>query len=161
MQKTTYTVDRENKTIHVDRTFDAPLAQVWQAWTDHTIMDQWWAPKPWHARTKTMDVRPGGMRLYAMVSPEGQDHWSKQEFRLVEPMKRLEWQDCFCDEQGNRNMAFPTTHWQVDFTGNGHSTRVHTTMTFETIEALEQLVNMGFKEGYAMAHENLDAILKS
>jgi len=57
MQKTTYTVDRENKTIHVDRTFDAPLAQVWQAWTDHTIMDQWWAPKPWHARTKTMDVR--------------------------------------------------------------------------------------------------------
>jgi len=51
MNKTNYTVNKEKKTIVVDRSFDAPLSLVWQAWTDSAILDLWWAPLPWKTVT--------------------------------------------------------------------------------------------------------------
>ena len=32
-------------------------------------------------------------------------------------------------------------------------------ITFDSIESLEKIVEMGFKEGFAMAHNNLDELL--
>ena len=47
-----FSIDRENKTIKVKREFAAELPLVWDAYTKSEILDQWWAPKPWKARTK-------------------------------------------------------------------------------------------------------------
>lgn len=70
-KQTTIAKDAANKKLIVVREFDAPLAEVWKAWTDSSILDQWWAPKPWKAKTKTMDFREGGTWLYSMVGPDG------------------------------------------------------------------------------------------
>lgn len=77
-----FTVDKENKTIHVARRFDAEVPLVWQAWTTPELLDQWWGPEPWRAETKSMDFRVGGHWLYAMVGPEGEKHWSKVSSKL-------------------------------------------------------------------------------
>ena len=63
-----FSVNKENNTINVKRVFAAALPLVWDAYTNSEILDQWWAPKPWKARTKTMDFREGGHWLYAMGS---------------------------------------------------------------------------------------------
>jgi uncharacterized glyoxalase superfamily protein PhnB/uncharacterized protein YndB with AHSA1/START domain len=161
MYKTNYTINKEANTILVDRTFDAPLPLVWRAWTDSTILDQWWAPTPWKAVTKSMNFIPGGRWLYAMVGPQGEKHWSMAEFIEIVPQQYYIGQDYFCDEQGNRNMDLPSTHWRVEFAAKGEATQVMTTMTFESVDALEKLVSMGFREGFAMAHENLDAYIQA
>ncbi len=57
--KTAITKDMANKKIKVTRSFDATPEQVWSAWTDEEILDQWWAPKPWKAKTKSMDFHEG------------------------------------------------------------------------------------------------------
>ena len=62
--------DVTNKKVTVIRHFDAPVDHVWRAWTEVDLLDQWWAPKPWKAETKTMDFRSGGSWLYAMIGPE-------------------------------------------------------------------------------------------
>ena len=161
MNKTNYTIQKETNTIVVDRTFDAPLALVWQAWTDSAILDQWWAPSPWKTVTKSMNFAKGGTWLYAMVGPDGQKHWNLAKYIDIVPQQHYTGQDCFCDEQGNRNMDLPSTHWHVEFRGAGEATTVTTKLTFEGVAALEQIVNMGFREGFAMAHENLDAYIQS
>ena len=73
--QTTITKDLANKKIIVTREFDAPIEDVWKAWTERNILDEWWAPKPWKARTKSMEFKPGGRWLYAMVGPNGEEHW--------------------------------------------------------------------------------------
>ena len=75
-----FTVDKASKTVYVTREFAANLSLVWDAFTKKEILDQWWAPKPWESRTKFMNFEVGGRRFYAMVSPEGQEHWAIQYF---------------------------------------------------------------------------------
>jgi uncharacterized protein YndB with AHSA1/START domain len=75
-----FTINKETSTVNVKREFNASLANVWSAWTEAEILDQWWAPAPWKARTKSMEFKEGGRRLYAMVGPQGEEHWAIADF---------------------------------------------------------------------------------
>ena len=50
-KETIYTKDQSNKKLKVVREFDAPVENVWRAWTEKELLDQWWAPRPWKAVT--------------------------------------------------------------------------------------------------------------
>lgn len=41
-KETLVTKDLANKKIVVVREFDAPVDQVWKAWTKSELLDQWW-----------------------------------------------------------------------------------------------------------------------
>ena len=75
-----FTVGRATKKAFITREFDADLSLVWDAFTKAEILDQWVAPKPYISKTKFMDFKVGGRRFYAMVSPEGVEHWSIQRY---------------------------------------------------------------------------------
>ncbi len=68
--KTDFNVDQETNTLKVKREFHAPLAQVWKAWTDASILDLWWAPEGYKSTTKTMEFVEGGKRHYQMQGPD-------------------------------------------------------------------------------------------
>src|SRR5437762_12372909 len=123
-QETQYATDTANKKLVVVREFDASVDQVWNAWTDRELLDQWWAPRPWKARTKSMDFREGGSWLYAMIGPNGETHWSRADFKKIEPEKSFVGVDCFCDEQGIRNPELPVMHWTVTFSKIADGTKV-------------------------------------
>lgn len=157
--KTQYTKDLPNKKIFVTRHFDAPLENVWRAWTESELLDQWWAPLPWKTETKSMNFTTGGTWLYSMVGPEGERHWCKADYIAVLPQKSFEGLDCFCDENGNKNPDMPGMHWKCSFTAVGNTTRVDVELAFPTEAELEKIIEMGFKEGFAAAHGNLDTLL--
>jgi uncharacterized protein YndB with AHSA1/START domain len=156
-----FSVDKENSKIKVRREFAAPLSKVWAAWTESQLLDQWWAPKPWKARTKTMDFREGGYWLYAMVGPEGQEHWARADFRSVTPLKSFSLQDAFADENGNIDPALPRSLWTNEFSETQNATLVSIEIKFEDLADLEKIIEMGFKEGFTAALENLDDLLES
>ena len=87
-----FTVDKTNHTVFVTREFAAGLSLVWDAFTKQEILDQWWAPKPWVSRTKSMDFKVGGRRFYAMVSPEGQEHYALQKYTAITPKTNFKYQ---------------------------------------------------------------------
>lgn len=157
---TNFSVDKENKKISVEREFAASVAKVWDAWTKSDILNQWWAPKPWKARTKSMDFREGGSWLYAMVGPEGEEHWAKFEYESIKPQKSFSGQDAFCDPEGNINTEFPRSKWGNEFKESGNSTIVSILITYDKLADLEAIIKMGFKEGFLSAMENLDAIFE-
>lgn len=154
-----FSIDKENKTIHVKREFDADLDSVWKAWTRAELLDQWWGPKPWRAETKTMEFREGGFWHYAMVSPEGEKHWSKTNYIDIVPKKSFTAKDGFCDENGIMNSAFPQSLWKSNFIPKENKVLVDITLTFDTLADLEKNIEMGFKEGFTMGLNQLDELL--
>ena len=154
-----FLVDKDNKMVTVERLFNASLDLVWAAWTEPQILDQWWAPKPWKSRTKTMNFKAGGQRLYAMVGPEGEEQWALADYTSISPKTNFKFKDAFCDNKGNINEDFPRSDWNVDFTGSNGATTVVVKIKHENLSDLEKIIEMGFKDGFTMALENLDEIL--
>ena len=158
-RQTTISKDLANKKITVIREFDAPLEQVWKAWTQSELLDQWWAPKPWKAKTKSMDFREGGVWLYAMVGPNGEQSWCRADFKKIVAHKSFSADDAFCDENGNIIPEPPGMHWENKFIKINEGTRVEVVITFATEADLHKIIEMGFQEGFTAAHSNLDELL--
>lgn len=154
-----FVIDKANKKVRVTREFAAPLEKVWAAWTQSEMLDQWWAPKPWKARTKKMDFREGGYWLYVMAGPEGEEHWCREDFKSVSPMKSFRAVDTFCDPEGKINEEFPASTWFCEFSETGNKTKVIIEMETETVADLEKYIEMGFQEGFTSALGNLDELL--
>jgi len=153
-----FSVDKENKKIKVEREFAAPVDQVWAAWTQSDILDKWWAPKPWKARTKSMDFRVGGYWLYAMVGPEGEEHWARADYKSITPLKSYSALDAFCDENGDINTDYPRSAWTNKFSESSDKTLVSIEIQYDELSDLEATLEMGFKEGFAAGMENLDEL---
>lgn len=155
-----FTTDKANKKLEVKREFASDVAKVWKAWTTPEILDQWWAPKPWKAVTQSMDFTPGGAWLYYMEGPEGERHYCRADYNSITEEQNFNGLDAFCDEQGKVNENLPRTNWDVSFSQQGDKTLVHVINSFEKLEDLEGIIQMGFKEGFSMALGNLDEILE-
>ena len=158
-KETIYTKDLANKKIKVVREFDAPVEQVWKAWTEPNLLDQWWAPKPWKANTTSMDFREGGTWFYYMQGPDGERHYCRVDYKSIKPNKLFTGDDAFCDEKGNLNKEFPVMYWECRFSSTGNGTKVEVDVNFDSEADLEKIVEMGFQEGFAAAHKNLDELL--
>lgn len=154
-----FTVDKTNNTVFVNREFTAELSQVWDAFTKQEILDQWWAPKPWLSKTKRMNFTVGGRRFYAMVSPEGQEHWSIQDFTSISPTTNFKFFDAFADKDENINSELPSAEWDLNFSEQNGTTTVKITVKHKTLADLEKIIQMGFQEGFTMTLNELDNIL--
>lgn len=156
-----FIVDKENKKVNVKREFAATLDKVWAAWTQSELLDQWWAPKPWKSETKSMDFTEGGRWIYAMRGPNGEEHWSRADFKTIDPKNSYSVRDAFTDADGNIIAEMPQSDWMNRFTSNGDHTLVDITITHDKLEDLEKIIAMGFKEGFTMGLGNLDELLGS
>ena len=151
--------DVTSKTIHVEREFNAPVNIVWKAWTDPLVLEKWWGPKPWIAKTKSMDFRVGGSWLYAMEGAEGQQHWSNVTFTLIEIERRFATEAVFSDEHGHPAPGAPIAHWDNKFISLDNKTRVIVDLSFGKEADFKLMVEMGFEGGFTMGLNQLDALL--
>ena len=152
-----FTVDKAKKTVFVNREFDADLSLVWDAFTKQEILDQWWAPKPWTSKTKIMNFEVGGRRFYAMVSPEGQERWSVQKYTSISPKTNFKFLNAFADK--DENPELPGSEWDLNFSEQNGTTKVSVTIYNESLERMEKMIEMGFKEGFMMTLKSLEELL--
>jgi uncharacterized protein YndB with AHSA1/START domain len=154
-----FIVDKESKTVSITREFAAELDLVWDAYTKPELLDQWWAPKPYTSRTKAMDFQVGGRRFYAMVSPEGDERWSIQKYTSITPKTNFKFFNAFADK--DENPELPGSDWNLNFSSQGETTKVSISIYNESLERLERMVAMGFKEGVEEQFSNLEELLES
>jgi uncharacterized protein YndB with AHSA1/START domain len=152
-----FSLDKSKKTAFINREFDADLSLVWDAFTKQEILDQWWAPKPWAAKTKVMNFEVGGRRFYAMVSPEGQEHWSIQQFTSISPKTNFKMLNAFADK--DENPELPGSEWDMNFSEQNGKTKVSITIYNESLARMEKMIEMGFTEGYKVSMNNLENLL--
>ncbi len=154
-----FTVDKKEKTVYITREFDAGLDLVWAAFTQADLLDQWTAPAPFKARTEYMNFKVGGKRFYAMVSPEGQKGWIIQEYKSITPKTNFKLYNAFADKDGNP--APIGSNWDYTFSEKEGITTVHITIYNESLERLEKMIELGFKEGYTVSINQLDELLST
>ena len=152
-----FTVDKASKTVFVNREFDADLSLVWDAFTKQEILDQWWAPKPWASKTKNMDFKVGGRRFYAMVSPQGQEHWSIEKYTSISPKSNFKMLNAFADKDENPDL--PGSDWDLNFSEQNGKTKVNITIKNESLARMEQMIEMGFQGGFTMTLNYLENLL--
>jgi uncharacterized protein YndB with AHSA1/START domain len=159
INKTLVNKDLANRKITVEREFDAPVEQVWKAWTQCDFLDQWWAPKPWRAKTKTMDFRPGGFWLYSMVGPDNSEQYCRVDYQSIDINKGFQAIDSFCDENGIMSTDFPNMTWKNSFLKTESGTKVIVEISFSSEADLRTIIEMGFEAGFTAALGNLDELL--
>ena len=152
-----FTVDKATKTVFITREFDAGLSLVWDAFTKQEILDQWWAPKPWESRTKFMDFKVGGRRFYAMVGPEGEEHFSVQKYTSISPKTNFKMFNAFADK--DENLELPGSDWDINFSEQNGTTKVSIIVKNESLARMEKMIEMGFKEGFTMTLNSLEKLL--
>ena len=133
------------RTLVIERIFDAPRELVWKAWTDPEQAMRWWGPKGFASPSCEIDFRVGGKTLFAMQSPEfndGRPIWSTGVYREIVPLERIVTTDSFADADGN---VVPATHYGMteDF-----PLEMLVTVTFE---------DLGGKTKMTLRHEGLPA----
>lgn len=76
--------------LTIRRVIRAPRRQVWQAWTDPSLLQRWWTPAPTVSRIDELDVRPGG-GFVTQMSDDGQNFVPHTDgiFLLVDEERRL------------------------------------------------------------------------
>lgn len=152
-----FTVDKATQTVFVTKEFAADLDLVWDAFTKKEILDRWWAPKPYMSRTKYMDFKVGGRRFYAMVSPEGQENWQVQKYTSISPKTNFKYFSAFADK--DENLSLPGSDWDLNFSETNDITRVSIAIKNESLERMEKMIEMGFKEGFTITLNYLGELL--
>lgn len=153
-----FTVDKTSKTVFITREFDADLSLVWDAFTKAEILDQWWAPKPFVSKTKYMDFRVGGRRFYAMVSPEGVEiGWQIFNYTSITPKSNFKCLSVFADQDETPHL--PGSNWDLTFSEQNGITKVSISIYNESLERMEQMIKMGFKEGFTVTLNELANVL--
>jgi uncharacterized protein YndB with AHSA1/START domain len=154
-----FLVDKQKNTLTVKREFVAKRQLVWDCYTKSELLDQWFAPKPFITKTKSMDFSEGGHWLYAMIDPEGKEYWGRMDYCTIHPIENYTAFDGFCDESGTLNPELPRASWDVVFIEASQHSYVHTLVSYNSLQDLETVIQMGMQEGLTSTLQRLDELL--
>jgi uncharacterized protein YndB with AHSA1/START domain len=79
----------DDRTLVLERVFDAPLSLMWQCWTEPQHLERWSAPRGFTIPCCEGDLRPGGKWRCQMRSPEGNTLWLGGVYREIVVNRRL------------------------------------------------------------------------
>lgn len=141
-----------DRTIHVERIFNASRERVWQAYTDPKLLAQWWG-RGNKLVIERYELERGGHWRFVEHSDHG-THGFEGRMREVTPMERIamtfEW-------DGMPGYPAVTTAVFEDL-GDGR-TKVASTMQFYTPEERDGMLNSGMQGGMEQSYAALDAVL--
>lgn len=120
-------------TIRITRLYDAPVALVWDAWTDTAKVAQWWGPRGFTITTASKDLRPGGSWVYTMHGPDGTDWPNFTRYHEVVPQQRLVY-----DHGARAEDGAPMFRVTATFRDVGGRTEFVMDMTLPSPEAAQQ-----------------------
>ena len=143
----------EERVLVIERTFDAPRAVVFKAWTDPERMVRWFGPRGFTSTILKADFRPGGDYRFHMRGPDGVDHWLQGVVREVVEPQRLVSTYAWADADGNATR--PETLLTVTFEEEGERTKLtlHQAV-FESVSARD-LHNGGWSSSFERLAEYL------
>jgi uncharacterized protein YndB with AHSA1/START domain len=81
----------DDKTLRIERTFQAPAEAVFEAWTSEEVIRRWWrAEHDWETSEAEVDLRVGGAVRVVMRDPnKGVDHGGGGNYTEIERPTRL------------------------------------------------------------------------
>ncbi|GAB3304573.1 SRPBCC domain-containing protein [Epidermidibacterium keratini] len=153
--------DLDNRSLTIVADFAAPVERVWQVYADPRQLEKIWGPPTYPATVVDHDLRPGGRVTYYMTGPDGEKFAGFWNVTKVDEPRSFEFEDGFADENFNPVDSMPVSMSVFAFAAHDGGTRATYTSTYETAEALQQVLEMGMEEGATSAIAQIDDLLAS
>ena len=151
--------DLDALTITIVADFTAPLTRLWDAYNDPRQIERFWGPPSYPATFLRHDAAPGGRSVYKMTGPAGDEHYGCWEWTDVAPGASFDIIDWFADETGAPNTDLPPTRATFAFEATDTGSRLTTISRFDSLEQLQQLLEMQMLEGTKEAMAQIDDVL--
>ena len=147
--------------VKVTRSFKAPKALVYRAYTEPDIMRRWMlGPPGWSMPVCEMDVRVGGHFLWRWRSDSDESQFGfTGVYREVQPDSRIVHTEAY--EPGTVGGDYPgePALVEVTFTEEGGVTTVTTLIDFHTKDARDAAIKTGMTDGMEQSYQLLDSLL--
>lgn len=82
----------------INRSFEAPLETVFDAWTDPKVISQWLPPTGTRMEFLKADVKPGGSTFFYMTNDQGLKFFGRTQYLEISKPNRIIYVQQFCDE---------------------------------------------------------------
>ena len=146
-------MSKDNRTITIERTFDAPIELVWEAWSNPIHIAKWWNPAGEGTKIIEHSFTIGGKWKYSMPMPNGQEFIAEGEYIEIVELEKI---------RSTANFRPMTEGVEIEslFKKNGNKTD----FTFNVIHPTEdykiQQEKMGIMNGWGSVFTRLDEFLK-
>jgi len=165
-------LDKSGSSFILTRIIEAPQELVWRAWTDPTMLAEWWGPRGYTNRCE-VDLRAGGKWRIVMISEAGVELPLHGTFLEVKPIVRLVMQlevdpepSAFKDalnaargQPAGTPLAGPI--WVVTLDGTESRTTLRVENRFDSIENRDGHIKLGASEGWSQSFDRLDELLET
>lgn len=120
--------DRQLRTL---KTFNVPVALLWEVWTRPQHLINWWGPKGFTTTIHQMELVEEGEWKLTLHSPDGTNYANRSIFKKIIPNQKIVFE--------HFNPHFTTT---VVFESKGEQSQIDWTMVFDTVEMYQIVVKM-------------------
>jgi uncharacterized protein YndB with AHSA1/START domain len=151
--------DLDARTLTITADFAAPVERIWQVYADPRQLEKVWGPPTYPATVVDHDLTPGGRVTYFMTSPEGEKFAGYWQVTAVDEPNRLTFDDGFADLDFNPNPDLPVSRNVYTFAAHDGGTRATYVSTFDSVEALQKVLDMGVVEGATSAVNQIDGLV--
>ena len=146
--------DLKNRTLTIEKNFNAPLQIVWDAWTQSEHILKWWAPDGMDIKVIVHEFKVGGKWKYAMPMPDGNEFISEGTYKEIIELKKIV-------SSADFKPMTEGVELQTYFEADGEKTKFTFSVIHATEEYCKQQEEMGFYNGWGSALDRLEAILVS
>jgi uncharacterized protein YndB with AHSA1/START domain len=137
--------------IRLERTFAAPAAELFAAWTSPDMLRRWYPPgAEWETPVAEVDLRIGGRLWIVMRSPDGQEFGGGGEYREIVPPRRLVF--TWTWDRPNAELQLV----EVDFSEHADGT---TTVVLINRGLRDEASRTSHADGWDGSFDNLDRVL--
>lgn len=157
---------KKKKELHLERSYDAAVDTVWEAWTDADVLARWWGPEKTIVPAAEVDLRVGG-RIY-LVTEAGEamgkyagTRWPMEgTFTAIEPTHHLAY-DARSWTEGDEDTTTIEHTNDITLTEVDGKTTVVLHVTISRIGSKAKMAAFGMKMGYKAQLKKLDELLHS
>lgn len=141
-----------DRTLHIERTFQAPAEAVFEAWTSEEVLRRWWRTQhDWETTEAEVDLRVGGTVRVVMRDPDKDvEYGGGGNFTEIEPPTRLAF-TWLWDGDTRRTLI------EVDF----EETDGGTTVRFTHRDLWDEEAVRAHEEGWRKLFDNLERALEA
>lgn len=151
-----------DRVLVLERIFDAPRELVFSMFKEAEHLKHWWGPQGWSIPVCTVDFRPEGVWHYCMKCEDpdqgqfyGMESWGKGVYKEIVENEKIVYVDYFSDAEGNVNETLPSTEVMLEFIQLGGKTRLVSSGTYASAEALKTVMDMGMLQGITETWDRL------
>jgi len=138
-----------NRTLTIEKTLNAPIKLVWEAWAQPEHIACWWGPKGMEVKIVEHDFKVGGLWKYAMLMPNGNEFISEGKYSAIAELEKI------ISSASFKPMTIGV-EIQALFQEHGDKTNFTFNCVHPTEEYCKQQEKMGFYNGWSSAFNRLE-----